>query len=111
MAFLSSRNTLIVLTLFTAAVHLYLGLTQPDSTIFILNGIGYLALLFASFWTPGFLKAQAGLIRWVFIGYVALTIIAYFAQWGLGGFADPLGLPTKIAELLLLIGLWQSRGK
>ena len=111
MAFLSSRTVITILTLFTAAVHLYLGISQPDSTIFLLNGIGYLVLLFLTFWTPGFLKGQAGLIRWVFIGYAALTIIAFFAQWGLGGFGDPIGITTKVVEFLLILGLLQSRGK
>jgi len=110
MAFLSSRTTLIVLTLITAAVHLGLGFTEPNN-LFILNGVGYLVLLYLTFWTPGALKGQSGLIRWVFIGYVVVTIIAYFANWGVDGFTQVVGMITKVDELLLLIGLWQSRGK
>ncbi|HUF37195.1 MAG TPA: hypothetical protein VMN57_01620 [Anaerolineales bacterium] len=110
MAFLSSRTMIIILTLITAAVHLMLGLTQPDSTIFLLNGIGYLVLLYLTLWTPGALKGQAGLIRWVFIAYTAVTIIAYFAAWGLDGFTQVMGIITKAVELLLIVGLLQSRG-
>jgi hypothetical protein len=110
MAFLSSRTILIVLTLITAVVHLGLGFTEPNN-LFILNGVGYLVLLYLTFWTPAALKGQSGLIRWVFIGYVALTIIAYFANWGVDGFSQVVGMITKVVELLLLIGLLQSRGK
>jgi hypothetical protein len=110
MSFLSSRTVLIVLTLITAAVHLMLGL-QPDSALFLLNGIGYLVLLFLAFFTPGSLKAQAGLFRMVLMAYALVTIVAYFLNWGMDGFTQVLGMITKIVELLLVIGLWQSRGK
>ena len=111
MAFISSRNGITILTLFTAAVHLYLGLTDPNGTLFLLNGLGYLGLLFLTFWTPSFLKGQAGLIRWAFIGYAALTIVMYFVSWGMDGFTQVMGMVTKVVEVLLLLGLWQSRNK
>ncbi len=110
MAFLSSRTTLIVLTLFTAFVHLGLGITEPN-TLFIVNGAGYLVLLFLTFWTPAALKGQAGMFRTVLMAYAALTIVAYFLNWGLDGFTQVVGIITKAVELLLVIGLWQSRGK
>ena len=108
MAFIKSRSGIIALALITAAIHLALGIGQGNS-LFILNGLGYAALLYASFWTPAFLKGQSGLIRWAFIGYTALTIILYFASWGLDGFLQPIGLLTKLVEALLIAGLWQTR--
>lgn len=108
MAFIKSRNGITILTLITAVIHLALGFSQSN-TLFLLNGAGYAALLYATFWTPAFLKGQAGLVRWAFIGYTALTIVLYFASWGLDGFTQPMGLLTKLVEVLLLAGLWQAR--
>jgi len=106
MGFLGSRNTIIVLTVITAVVHLVilnLGGLQP---LFALNGIGYLALLWALFWPPSFLKGQSALVHYAFIAYTVLTIVMYFAQPSAGGFTNPLGVVTKIDELLLAIGLY-----
>lgn len=108
MSFLSSRNTLIGLTAITGLIHLGLGIATSDN-LFILNGVGYLVLLYLTFWTPAALKGQSGLIRWALIGYTAVTIIGYFASWGLDGFTQVVGMITKVVEVLLLVGLWQSR--
>jgi hypothetical protein len=110
MAFLSSRTTLIVLTLITGGYHLFLGFTTSNP-LFIVNGVGYLALLYLTFWAPAALKGQAGLIRWVFIGYTALTFVAYFLSWRGDSFNQIDGVIIKAVELLLILGLWQSRGK
>jgi hypothetical protein len=114
MAFLSSRTTIIVLTLITAGYHLFLGLFplgEPLEWMFVLNGIGYFTLLFLTFWPPAALKGQAGLIRWAFIGYTIVTIIAYFLAWRGDAFNQIDGVIIKAVELLLVLGLWQSRGK
>ena len=66
-------------------------------------------LLYLKFWTPAALKGQSSLIHWALIGYVAVTIIGYFASWGLEGFSQPVGMLTKVIEVLLLVGLWQTR--
>ena len=108
MSFLSSRNGIIILAAITGVVHLALGIGTSNN-LFILNGVGYFALLYATFWTPGFLKGQSALIRWAFIGYTAITILAYFGSWGLEGFTQPMGMVTKVVEVLLLIGLWRSK--
>jgi hypothetical protein len=110
MSILSSRTAIIALTLVTAGVHLFLGYSE-GSAMFYANGAGYLTLLFLTFWTPAFLKGQTALIRWAFIGYAVITIIAYFASWGVEGFSQIVGMITKVDELLLVIGLWQSKGK
>ena len=108
MAFIASRTGIIVLTLITGVIHLALGIFQSD-TLFLLNGVGYLVLLYLTFWAPAFLSGQASLIRWAFIAFTLVTIIAYFGAWGLEGFSQPVGLLTKIVEVLLLIGLWRSK--
>lgn len=107
MSFLSSRNGITILTLITASVHLLLGISGSDP-LFILNGIGYLVLLYIFFWTPGFLQGQKSLIRWGFMGFTALTIVLYFVM-NPDRFESVLGLITKFDELLLIVGLWQSK--
>lgn len=110
MSFISSRNGITILTLLTALIHLFLGLTQGD-TLFLLNGAGYLVLLYLTFWAPAALKGQASLIRWAFIAYAAATIIGYFVSWGMDGFTQVVGMFVKLIEVLLIVGLWQSKGK
>jgi hypothetical protein len=117
MQFLTSVNIITLLTIFTAVVHLFLGINgglslDPSdglNILFVLNGMGYLYLLIAVFWTPNFLKEQNPLLRRIFIVYVLMTIILYFIVNGVNGLTSPLGMFTKAVEVLLLIGLWQSR--
>jgi len=111
MSFLSSRMTIIVLTLITATFHLILGIRdfgEMLGNLFVLNSLGYLGLLYATFWTPAFLKGQASLVRWAFMAFVAITIVMYFVFNGLN-LEDFVGLFVKLVEVLLLIGLWQSK--
>lgn len=115
MAFLKSRNGITLFTVITAVLHLLLGLRSEGMflVLFILNGVGYLALLYATFWTPEFLKSQKSLIRWIFILFTALTIVLYFVFNGADAFvftgAGLRGLGVKLIEVFLLIGLWQSK--
>ncbi len=109
MAFLTSRNGISLFTVITALIHFFLGVSF-NNPLFILNGIGYLVLLYVTFWPLSFLKGQASLIRWVFIVYTVLTIVLYFVMNAPADYS-PLGYGTKAVEVLLLIGLWQSRGK
>jgi hypothetical protein len=108
------RNAIIILTLITALVHFYLNFntgTFVFQPIFTLNALGYLALLVALFWPPAFLagmlKGRETLLHYVFIGYTAVTIVAYFAINGAGGFTNVIGLGTKVVEALLIFALWQ----
>jgi hypothetical protein len=122
MSFLASVKVISLLTLITAAVHLFLGINgglslNPEdglNILFVLNGLGYLYLVVAVFWTPNFLKEQNPMLRRVFIGYVLLTIVLYFVvnitQYGLvSTVTSPLGMFTKVVEVLLLVGIWMSR--
>jgi hypothetical protein len=92
---------IVVLTLFTAVVHLVLlnlGGLQP---MFILNGLGYLALLAAIMWDIP--KGQSRLVHYAFIAYTIITIVA----WAAIGTRDVLAYATKLAEVALVVLLWQ----
>ena len=104
------RAVITVLTLATAAIHLYLNFNTGSfvfQPIFTLNGLGYLALLAAFLLNLPFLAGREKLVSYVFICYTAVTIVGYFAINGAGGFTYPLGLVTKIIEVILITALWQ----
>jgi hypothetical protein len=86
----------IVLTLFTAVVHM--SLNFPDM-VFILNGLGYLALLAALYLPlPQFAPYQH-LVRWLLVGYAALTVSLWLAI----GLRTPLGYITTADEVVLIL--------
>ena len=97
---------IVLLALFAAAVHLYLGVIYYD-TLFILNGLGYLGLLGALFLPIPIIRDLRVIWRWLLVGYAALTIIMYFVINQLG--VDALGLITKAAEALLIVFLVLDR--
>jgi hypothetical protein len=103
------RTAILVLGLITAFVHLvvlYIVLGGLDPK-FILNGLGYLVLLWAFFANPGFVRSRRVLLNYVFIGYTVVTIAAWVIvivpQFGITG--DKLGLVTKLDEILLIAAL------
>lgn len=110
MASLNSRRWLIVgLTLAAAVIHLILGfgVVGDPFPLFILNGLGYLVLIVALYFIPQLADKRA-LVRWVLLGYTALTFVLYFVFnwpdiWG------PLGIIDKLIELILIILLWLDR--
>lgn len=94
---------IIITTLITSVIHLSLG-----GAMFILNGVGYLALL-AAYLLPNFAQWR-GWIRWLFIGYTLLTIILYFVFHADGSWQqDGLGLATKLDEVILVLLLLINR--
>jgi len=100
------RYAIIALTVITALVHLGLGITTSNN-LFLLNGVGYLALIVALYFIPQ-LAGQRALIRWVLIAYTAVTFVLYFVFnwpniWG------PAGLIDKAIELILIVLLWLDR--
>lgn len=90
------------LTLGTAIIHLTLAFPDPA---FIMNGLGYLALLTA------LLLPQAtryhGTVGWILVGYTALTILL----WVLLGAHTTLGYVDKAIEVALIATLiaWLRR--
>ena len=109
---MNRRNIIIVLTSITALVHLVvlnIGIYQDTGSIdllFTLNGLGYFALLYALFWPPAFLKGQRTLVHYGFMAYTLTTILAWVAING--DFTDPVGVGTKLVEVLLIVALWQN---
>ncbi len=112
------RIGIIVLTVFTAAYHLYLsislfgllstGVTPKGATpeglwmfaiLFLLNCIGYLVLVYALY-RPRFQRFHR-FTRWLLIGYTALTILLWYliasSVASLPDYSD------KAAEALLIV--------
>jgi len=91
-----------LLGLITAIVHLVILNLQGIDPIFTLNGLGYLALLLAYFLPATFLRERHNLIRWIFIAFTAITILAWIAI----GARTTVGYLTKLDELALIVLLW-----
>ena len=87
---------IIVLTVGTALIHLYLGL--QGFPLFILNGLGYLTLLAALTLPISRISEYRNLTRWVLVGYAALTIFL----WILVGARNAIGYTDKVIELALV---------
>jgi len=107
------RILIIVTAVVTALVHLALGLAgifggAPGalSYLFVLNGLGYLALLAALFVpnVPVFANNRA-LAHYLMIAYAALTFVLYFM---LNGFSHlgAAAIVAKLAELILMASTW-----
>jgi hypothetical protein len=90
----------IILVLITAVIHLFLGIQYSD-TLFLLNGIGYIGLVGMLYLPLAFLVGYRGYVRWVLVGYAALTVILYFVMQT-NPFASGLGLFTKAVEIALI---------
>ena|SRR3990172_63209 len=100
----SVRTIIILLTLFTAAVHgivlnMQMGTIDP---LFTLNALGYLALLGALLYN--FPAGRQKLVHYAFMAFTAVTIVAWLVING--DFSDPVGVSTKAAEVLLIVFLW-----
>lgn len=101
------RIGILIFGLVTAVIHLYLNVRMGQfDPAFTANGLGYLALLAAFFFNPPFLAGREKLLHYVFIGFAAVTIVAYFVI-NAQRFTDVLGLVTKADEFLLILALWQ----
>src|ERR1043166_6094640 len=111
---------IIIAALVTAVMHLMAAMDKqlfPDGPdpLFILNGLGYLGLLGAYFLPIPFFQQKHNLVRWGFMGFAVITILAWVFIWVIqyviiGGenfFAhDSLyGIPAKIAEVFLIFFL------
>jgi hypothetical protein len=104
---------IVLLTLFTAGCHLFLGvngLRRPlniFTVLFLLNGLGYLTLLAALTLPISQLSSYRPLLRRVLAGYAALTIASWVFVVIVFHFgAIPLAYFTKADELALIFVLW-----
>lgn len=96
---------IIILTIATAAIHLFVAVIFPQMrTLFILNGLGYLALL-AAYFLPQF-SSYRSIVRWLLIAFTAVTVIGYFVVNGIK--VDLLGWADKVIEIALIVLLWMD---
>ncbi|HUN23748.1 MAG TPA: hypothetical protein PK299_11510 [Anaerolineales bacterium] len=102
---MNKRLLVTILTLITAVIHIFLGMSfwgDTMSTLMVLNGLGYLALLSGLYYLPQF-AGQRPLFHWALILFAIVTIIAYFiVNQSLG---SGLGIATKLIELVLVLVL------
>ena len=89
------RGGIVLLTLATALIHLQLAFPDP---VFILNGLGYLALLAALYVPIPQVARYRNAVRWVLIGYTALTLFL----WILIGARTPIGYTVAAIEVALI---------
>jgi hypothetical protein len=104
----TTRWLILILGLATALIHmilLNLSMNKIDP-LFTLNGLGYLVLLAAYFLPVPFAKDNRSLVRWVLMGFTALTIIAWVIM---GRPYTTLGYLTKLIELGLIAFLWMDK--
>jgi hypothetical protein len=101
---------IMITTVITAVVHLFIGITLP-STLFLLNGIGYLVLLVGLFAPISIAQTYRNLIRWALIGFAAVTIVAWVAIGDKSWPGGALGYVTKLDEVVLLALLWMDRNR
>lgn len=105
------RLIVVVSAVITAFIHLALAFLldeQMMQILFALNGIGFLTLTYIWLKPPAVLRRWAVWLHYAFIAFSAVTILGYFAVNGMAKlFADPLGLFTKLAEVVLMIALWR----
>ena len=97
---------IVLFALGTALIHFSLNFPDPA---FILNGLGYLALLAGLYLPLPQLARYRNAVRWTLIGYAALTLFL----WILFGERTLVGYSAKVCEvaliLLLLIDLRRTR--
>src|SRR5688572_3235033 len=101
--FRTPQIALIVLTVITALIHFQRAIADPDIRIlFILNGLGFFALL-AAFYLPAFQQYHK-LVRWTFVIYTAVTILLYFV-WGFmsSEWTVPVGPIAKLVEAVMIV--------
>ena len=89
------------LALLTGLIHLFLGI-QDAMPIFILNGLGFIALVVGLYLVPQLANLRP-LIRWALLAYTAVTIVAYFVINQQQSLENGFGLLTKAVELILVL--------
>ena len=97
---------IILTALATAVIHF--SLLFPDA-LFILNGLGYLILLGAYFLPIDLAKKYHHLVRWLFIAFTFVTILAWVAIGDKSWPAGSLGYVTKLIEIALIVLLLIDR--
>jgi hypothetical protein len=104
----ANQVVIVLLTLLTAGIHgVVLNIQmQTIDPLFTLNALGYLFLLAALYLPIPIAKENRPLVRWLFIGYTAVTILAWVAIGDKTWPGDALGYITKLIEVFLILMLW-----
>lgn len=99
---------IVALTLITALIHLALGFpfNEPFGILFLLNGLGYIALVAALYVLPQF-AGRRTLVRWALMAYTGVTIVLWLVMNG--DFTNLVGVLTKVVELALIVLLYLER--
>lgn len=109
------QYVIILLALITALIHINLAFRFPDgpNAIFILNGVGYVGLVALLYAPLSALDRHRPLVRWVLMGYTALTIILWLMVGAGSPFTNtppsPIAYIDKAVEVALLVLLWLDR--
>src|SRR5215217_3347717 len=90
------RIGIVILTLVVAFIHLSLNFPDP---MFVLNGLGYLTLLAALYLPIPQLSPYRHVVRWLLIGYTALTFVLWLAI----GLRTPTGYISAADEVVLIL--------
>jgi len=98
----SSRLGIVILALITALIHLYLCLDSGFDIVFFMNFLGYLTLTGAFILPIPLLQHYHRQVRWAFMAFAAVTIIA----WIFMGMRVWFGYADKAIEVVLLVLLW-----
>lgn len=100
----SIAYTVILLTVVTAFIHLYLSFQFPEGPdpAFLLNGIGYLLLVTAIYAPLPVLARYRSWLCWILIAYTALTI----TLWIFFGATTPIAYIDKAVEIGLIPLAW-----
>ncbi len=107
------RSLIVVFTLVTALVHLWLvynGMTRARnpsiSYPFLINGVGYLALLGAFFLTRTSREQWHRLVQYLLMAFAAGSIVAWIII-NHGRFFLALSIFDKAIEVLLIVVVWR----
>ena len=104
------RYAILVLGLITGLIHtVILPLMGFEWLLMPLNGLGFLVLTGFVFFDPAFLSGQRKLIIYLFMAYTLVTILGFFVVNSAP--FDPIGIITKLVEVLLIIALWFYKDK
>ena len=117
LAFILSKKSFSLLQLaliglgsMTSFLHLGIGLRGKG--LLLLNGLGYIGLIYAFFLPISFLVNWRNWVVWLLLGYTAVTFVGYFATHSVSMFSW-MAILTKVIEFslmgLLLVKIWQSR--
>jgi hypothetical protein len=101
------RPLIILLTLATALIHIFLAFRMPagPDAIFMLNGIGYIVLVTLLYLPWPLLAGYRAWVRWALMGYTVLTIILWILiadKRFIWGYID------KMIEVALVVLLWMD---